>query len=97
MTTGGAVGAGGTGSINGSDLAGTVTVNIGGSPSAGTLATVSFVNSYGSEPHVVVTPVGSSAAGLNWYITRSATGFVISTTNAPSASTSFSFDYVVIN
>jgi cytoskeletal protein CcmA (bactofilin family) len=97
VSTGSAVGAGGTGSISGSDVAGTVTINVGGSPSSGNLATISFVNSYGSEPHVVITPVGSAAGSLNWYITRSANGFSINTNNAPAASNSFSFDYVVIN
>jgi cytoskeletal protein CcmA (bactofilin family) len=97
VSTGSAVGAGGTGSISGSDVAGTVTINVGGSPSAGTLANISFVNSYGTEPHVVITPVGSAAGALNWSIARTATGFSINTNNAPTASTSFSFDYVVIN
>ena len=97
VATGGATGGGGTTSINGSDTAGSVTVNVGGSPSSGTLASVSFLNAYESEPHVVVTPVGSSAGSLDWYITRSATGFTINTNNAPSAATSFSFDYVVLN
>jgi len=97
VSTGSAVGAGGTGSISGSDVAGTVTINVGGSPGAGTLASVSFVNSYGGEPHVVVTPVGSAAGNLDWFITRSANGFTINTNNAPAASNSFSFDYIVIN
>lgn len=97
VSTGAAVGAGGTGSISGSDVAGTVTINVGGSPGAGTLASVSFVNSYGGEPHVVVSPVGAAAGNLSWYITRGANGFTINTNNAPAASNSFSFDYVVIN
>jgi cytoskeletal protein CcmA (bactofilin family) len=97
VSTGSAVGAGGTGSINGSDVSGTVTINVGGSPSAGTLATISFVNKYESEPHVVVTPVGSAAGSLDWYISRDDNGFTINTNNAPAGSNSFSFDYVVMN
>jgi cytoskeletal protein CcmA (bactofilin family) len=97
VSTGGAAGGGGTSSINGSDTAGTVTINAGGSPSSGTLANVNFVNGFESEPHVVVTPVGSAAGSLNWYITRTSTGFSINTNNAPAGSTSFSFDYVVLN
>lgn len=97
VSTGGAAGGGGTTSISGSDTAGTVTVNVGGAPSSGTLASVNFVNGFGGNPHVVVTPVGSSAGSLDWYITRSASGFTINTANAPAGSTSFSFDYIVIN
>jgi cytoskeletal protein CcmA (bactofilin family) len=97
VSTGGAAGGGGTSSINGSDTAGTVTINAGGSPSSGTLANVNFVNGFESEPHVVVTPVGSAAGSLNWYITRTSTGFSINTNNAPAGSTSFSFDYIVLN
>lgn len=97
VTPGGAVGSGGTVSIGGSDTAGTVNINIGGGPVAGILANITFVNGYGRTPHVVITPVGSGGAGLNYYVTRTGTGFSIGTTNAPPAATSFSFDYVVIN
>lgn len=97
VSTGGAAGGGGTTSISGSDTAGTITINVGGSPATGTLASVNFVNSFGNEPHVVITPVGASAGSLNWYINRTATGFTINTNNAPSSASSFSFDYIVIN
>jgi cytoskeletal protein CcmA (bactofilin family) len=97
VSTGGAAGGGGTSSISGSDTAGTITINVGGSPGAGTLATVSFVNSFEGEPHVVITPVGAAAGAINWFITRSTTGFTINTTNPPAGSSSFSFDYIVMN
>lgn len=97
VSTGGAAGGGGTTSINGSDTAGTVTINVGGGPSAGTLASISFLNSFSGDPHVVVTPVGASAGSLEWFITRTSNGFTINTNNAPSSATSFSFDYHVMN
>jgi cytoskeletal protein CcmA (bactofilin family) len=97
VSSGPAVGSGGTASISGSDTAGTVTLNIGGSPSSGTLASVNFVNAYDTEPHVVITPVGSSAASLNWYITRTNTGFTVNTTTASASAASYSFDYIVLN
>ena len=95
VSSGTAVGSGGTVSISGSDTSGTVTINIGGSPVAGVLANITFVNSYGRTPHVVISPVGSNAAGVQYYVTRTATGFSIATTNA--AAGSFSFDYIVFN
>jgi len=97
VSSGTGVGAGGTVSISGSDIAGTVTVNVGSGAVAGVLANVSFANTYPSAPHVVVTPVGSSAGNLAWYITRSASGFSIATNNPAAVSSSFSFDYIVID
>lgn len=97
VSTGSATGGGGTTSISGSDTAGTITINVGGSPGTGTLASISFLNAYESEPHVVVTPVGASAGSLDWFITRNESGFIIQTNSAPSSATSFSFDYIVIN
>jgi len=97
VSTGGAAGGGGTSSISGSDTAGTVTINVGGSPSSGTLASINFVNGFESEPHVVITPVGSAAGNLSWFISRTSSGFTINSNNAPAGSTSFSFDYVVLN
>lgn len=94
---GSAVGIGGTSSVSGSDTAGTVTVNTGGNPPAGCFITVNFSQRFNSTPHVVITPVGSSAAGLNYYITRSTTNFSICTTNPAPASQSFAFDYVAID
>ncbi len=93
----GNVGAGGTVSISGTDTAGTVTFNTGSGPGGGTLATITFASAFSAVPHVVITPVGSGGAGLNYYITRTTTGFTIASTNAPSAGISFSFDYIVID
>jgi cytoskeletal protein CcmA (bactofilin family) len=92
-----AIGGGGTTSVNGTDTAGTVTINTGGSPPAGNLITINFTTAFKSTPHVVVTPVGSAAAGLNYYVTRTTSGFTIATTNPPPAGSSFSFDYIVID
>lgn len=97
VTPGGAVGSGGTVSIGGSDTAGTVTINIGGGPVAGVMANVTFVNGFGRTPHVVITPIGSGASTLGYYITRTQSGFSIATSTAPPAATSFSFDYIVVN
>ena len=97
VSSGPATGGGGTTSINGSDTAGTVTINVGGSPGTGVLANISFLNSFDSDPHVVISPVGSAAGGMDWYITRSAGGFSIATNSTPPGATSFSFDYIVID
>ncbi len=97
ISSGTGVGGGGTVSISGTDTAGTVTVNVGSGAPAGVLANITFTNAFGGTPHVVITPVGSGAAGLNYYLSsRTTAGFSISTTNAASPG-SFSFDYVAID
>lgn len=93
----GSLGSGGTTSVSGSDTAGTVTINTGGSPSAGCYVTVNFAQKFNATPHVVITPVGSAAGTLNYYVNRSSTSFSVCSTNAPSGGTTFSFDYIVID
>jgi cytoskeletal protein CcmA (bactofilin family) len=97
VSKGAALGGGGTASVGGTDTAGTVSISTGGGPGAGCFATISFAASFSGTPHVVVTPVGSAAGGLNWYINRSSSNFSICTASAPPAGANFAFDYVVID
>lgn len=96
ISRGGAVGAGGTVSISGTDVSGTVTVNTGGGPSTGILATVGFNIAYTGTPRVIISPASSGAASLDYYVTRTVSGFVINTVSAPSSSSTYVFDYFVI-
>lgn len=96
ISKGTAVGGGGTVSLSGSDTAGSIAVNTGSGPPIGCFATVTFSEAFANTPHVVITPVGPASAGLNYYLTRSTTGFVICSTNAAPASQSFGFDYIVL-
>lgn len=95
-TAGPALGGGGTASVSGNDTAGTANINIGSAPSTGLLITIKFVHSYAATPHIIVTPVGFSAGGLKYYVTRNTTSFSIGVTAPPTAGTSFAFDYFVI-
>lgn len=95
-SNGGALGSGGTSSVSGSDAAGTITINTGGSPGAGCFITVSFAQKYNQTPRVLLTPVGSAAANLNYYMNRSSSNFSVCTTNAAAAGQSFGFDYFVV-
>jgi len=96
ISKGSAVGGGGTVSLSGSDTSGSVAINTGNSPPAGCFATITFSEAFSTTPHVIVTPIGVAAAGLNYYITRSTTGFVICSTSAATAAQSFGFDYIVL-
>lgn len=95
-SVGSSVGGGGTGSVSGSDSGGTVNINTGSGPSAGCLVTVNFVQKYNAIPHVIISPVGSSAAGLSYYVNRTTSSFSICTLSAPPSGASFGFDYFVI-
>ncbi len=97
LSNGSALGGGGTASINGSDTAGTITINTGGGPGVGCFATISFAQSFSQVPHIVITPVGSAAAGLNYYINRTTSSFQICTTNPAPGGANFSFDYIAID
>lgn len=91
-----ALGGGGTASVSGSDTAGTVNINTGGSPPAGCFLTLNFTGSFGATPHVVISPSNSQAASLQYYTNRTASGFSICSASVPSASANYVFDYIVI-
>lgn len=95
ISPGGSVGAGGTASLSGTDTSGTVTINTGGGPATGTLANINFANGYNETPQVIISPVGSSGATLEYYVTRTTSGFTIRSANTPSGSTTYVFDYWV--
>jgi hypothetical protein len=96
-TNGAALGSGGTVGLTGSDTAGTISINTGGNPPPGCFVNVIFSEHFNATPHIVITPVGSAAGGLAYYITRTTTGFSVCTNTAAPASQSFAFDYVAFD
>jgi cytoskeletal protein CcmA (bactofilin family) len=96
-TNGSALGSGGTASVNGTDTSGTVTINTGGGPPAGCFVTIGFTQKFNTTPHVVISPSNSSASSLDFYTNRSNTNFSVCASNAPSASTTYLFDYIVVD
>lgn len=97
-TIGPALGPDGTASVSGTDVAGTITFNTGTGTAGGALISLTFAQKYTRTPHVVITPVGSGGAALNYYIVnRTSNGFTLSSTNAPPINSNFSFDYIVID
>jgi hypothetical protein len=93
---GSAVGSGGSVSVSGSDTAGAVNINTGSGTSAGCFVTVTFATRYNSTPNVLITPVGSSAGSLSYYINRSTTNFSICVASPAPTGRSFGFDYFVV-
>ena len=96
-TNGSALGGGGTSSVSGSDTSGSITINTGSTPGAGCFITVNFAAKYNATPHVLLTPVGSAAGGLAYYVNRSSSSFSVCDAAAPPAGASFGFDYFVVD
>lgn len=96
-TNGAALGSGGSTSVSGSDSGGSITINTGSNPAAGCFITINFSNKYNSTPHVLVTPIGAAAAGLNYYVNRSTSSFSVCAATGPPASSTFGFDYFVVD
>jgi cytoskeletal protein CcmA (bactofilin family) len=96
-TNGTALGAGGSATVGGSDTSGTVSINTGSTPLAGCFITVYFATRFNSTPHVLVTPIGSAAGGLAYYVERSSSSFSVCDASSPPAGSSFAFDYFILD
>ncbi len=94
---GNALGSGGTSSLSGSDTAGTITINTGGSPAAGCFVNVAFAQAFSGSPRVLLTPASSAAAGLPYYVNRSGTNFSVCTASPAAAGQNITFDYAVFD
>lgn len=94
---GSALGSGGTSSVSGSDTAGSITISTGSGAGAGCFITVTFAQPFTASPRVIVTPVGSSAAGIDYYINRTSTNFSVCSTSAPPSNATFGYDYIAFN
>jgi len=97
LSRGGALGSGGTASVSGSDTAGSISIHTGSGASAGCFATISFAHSFGSTPHVDVTPIGYSAGKLDYYVNRSTSSFSVCDASNPPSGASFGFDYTILD
>lgn len=96
-SNGSGLGGGGSASISGSDTAGSININTGNSPPAGCFVTVNFSTPFSTTPYILVTPVGSAAGGLSYYVNRSTTNFSICDASPAPSGSSFGFDYFVID
>jgi cytoskeletal protein CcmA (bactofilin family) len=91
------LGAGGTATINGSDTTGTISINTGSSTSAGCFLNLTFNQKFTNPPHVLISPINAGAGSLDYYATKSQTGFAVCSNNAPPANSVFQFDYFITN
>lgn len=93
----GALGAGGSASIDGSDTAGTVNINTGNNPTAGCFVQINFNQRFNNQPHVIISPVGAAAGRTEYYVERSNASFSICAASPAPANQAFAFDYFITN
>ncbi len=105
------LGASGTASVSGNDTTGTIVIApgtgtcspvVGVDPNTcGLIATITFGAGYSQIPRINLTPIGREAGTLQYYITRTSTGFKLYTANTitpPSVSVpnpQVGFDYFI--
>ena len=89
------LGSGGSVSVNGSDTTGTINVGTGSSTQAGCYLQIVFAQTFATQPHVIISPVGSGAGQSQYYVNRDQTGFTLCTANPIPANQTFAFDYFV--
>jgi cytoskeletal protein CcmA (bactofilin family) len=97
VSGGSGLGGAGTVSISGTDTAGTVNINFGFGTSAGVLANISFTDAFNQTPHIVITPIGSNCAALDYYVNRTTGGFSIGTASPGPAGVSCAFDFIAVD
>jgi hypothetical protein len=81
------------------DISGKITFGTGTGPGAGAQVVTTFNVAYANAPKVVLTPINSASAALNFHVATTTTTFTVSCVNAPSASqanTVYGFFYHVL-
>lgn len=89
----------GTVGVSGNDTSGTVTITTGTGPCAtgGVLATITFVNGFASTPLVMLSSAETHAATLQYFNGAVGTNsFTIDTNNAPAPTTTYKYNYWVV-
>ncbi len=92
-----AAGSGATASVNGNDVAGTITLVTGSTPSTGDLLVLNFNQAYGAPPRVSITPANDASSQMR--VSRGATsssGVTFRTVDTPAASTTYVYDYFIV-
>lgn len=92
---GGALGGGGTATVNGSDTSGTVNINTGGGTAAGCFIRINFAQNFSTQPRVIISPIGAGAGATQYYVDRNQSGFSICTSSPAPVNQAFAFDYFV--
>lgn len=98
IAAGAAAGTGPTVSVTGNNNAGQISITVGTSPTAGVLATITFNanGTYPTAPFVTMTPANSTTAGILAYVTTTTTTFVLNVSAALTASSTYTWNFLVM-
>lgn len=85
-------------SLAGNDTAGQATITTGsGCASSGALATITFANSYGAAPRIILTPANANGTTLQYFSGASTTTtFTVNTNTIPVNATTYLYNYYVL-
>lgn len=87
---------GGSVSITGNDISGTVTINTGNIKGvAGEMAIITFHTPFATSPKVQLTPVNAQSAQILSYVSQSTKFFSIECAVTPATGTTYTFNYFV--
>jgi hypothetical protein len=83
--------------VNGNDIAGTITLKTGDNPIAGELLKLTFNTLFDNPPRVIFSPANDKATELQVFRSNT-TGeyFILQSNNAPTANTTYKYDYFII-
>ncbi|HEX5455853.1 MAG TPA: hypothetical protein VFW77_00620 [Candidatus Saccharimonadales bacterium] len=86
-----------TATVDGNDIAGTITLKTGDNPTAGQLLKLIYNTPFDNPPKVIFSPANDNAADLKVFRDET-TGeyFILKSTNAPAANTTYKFDYFIV-
>lgn len=82
--------------VDGTDTAGSISIDTTAGSGNGELARINFASTFGSTPRVTLTPTNSAASGVEYFVTKTATGFTVNVSGGLVAGQKLSFDYQVI-
>jgi hypothetical protein len=93
-----AAGQGATVTVEGTDTAGTITIQTqtGDTFTSGEVASLTFTQALRLPPKVQLTPVNENSMGLKYYVLRDEQGFKLMIGDALEAGKTYTFDYFVI-
>ncbi|MEK7472022.1 MAG: hypothetical protein AAB624_02125 [Patescibacteria group bacterium] len=87
--------------IEGNDIAGSITITTGTATidnplAAGEQAVMTFITPFTTTPRITLTPTTEAAANIKYFITKSGTEFKLHFTEAPLPNSIYSFDYQIL-
>jgi hypothetical protein len=94
-------GQGSTHTIEGNDTAGSLTITTGTNSvqnplAAGQQIAITFDDAFATTPRIALTAKDLASASVRHYVQTTTTGFTIHFIDAPTANTTYTFDYIII-